>query len=565
MDMNVADLRPFQPPLVQSVTEDEYDDDSPTKYDDHHEDVDKQVLVSEHHMNHQQFQHHHNSADPHAALVDQVRSNNNGNANNSNSNNNREALAYLLRYETMVRQQEAEDMATIDHTRPCVERLQELAGMHMNSSGKHSNSSTFQQAEDVLTQEISYAQLKTALEQLEQSHLEQQQVVKGGDEAATATREFMTTDRQLMMVLRLLTKSVPATTDTDTDSASSNTSSEEDQDTNNNKYNISNLTITWAEFLQCYKTCIVGMMTLQHLPASNSANSQVRARTRDRTLSMLSLFEPPTTGNNKNNRTSNLLLLQQQQQEAFDVRRPGVDRLAQLSSPSSLLSSRSFFKISKKKRRAIIIAAAAALIGIIMTVVVSTTYSSGSTSSPFKADPVVVVTNNDVESAWEAPAEAIQQASSSFYNDKEASMFVQQQQQPKQQSSPSPFFSRTPLVVEKRGAVPVRHAVASSTFTAAAPLTAQPQFANISYTSHHPTTENMVAPAMIGGVVGCLGAPLLVSGLQGVLKAAVTAVGGSTFSTSSLLVPVLAGMGALVAVTSVVRGIWTVLKSFVGH
>lgn len=42
--------------------------------------------------------------DPHAALVDHVRSDN---------HSNREALAYLLRYETMVRQQEAEDMATL--------------------------------------------------------------------------------------------------------------------------------------------------------------------------------------------------------------------------------------------------------------------------------------------------------------------------------------------------------------------------------------------------------------------------------------------------------------------
>lgn len=42
--------------------------------------------------------------DPHAALVDHVRADN---------RNNREALAYLLRYETMVRQQEAEDMATL--------------------------------------------------------------------------------------------------------------------------------------------------------------------------------------------------------------------------------------------------------------------------------------------------------------------------------------------------------------------------------------------------------------------------------------------------------------------
>ena len=36
-----------------------------------------------------------------------------------------QALAYLLRYETMVRQQEAEDMATLAHIRPCLQRLEE--------------------------------------------------------------------------------------------------------------------------------------------------------------------------------------------------------------------------------------------------------------------------------------------------------------------------------------------------------------------------------------------------------------------------------------------------------
>ena len=79
-----------------------------------------------------------------------------------------------------------------------------------------------------------------------------------------------------------------------------------------------------------------------------------------------------------------------------------------------------------------------------------------------------------------------------------------------------------------------------------------------------------VAPAMIGGVVGCLGAPLMVAGLQSIIKQAAvtaTAIGGSVSAASigstGLLVPVLAGMGALLAVTSVVRGIWTVLHGLV--
>jgi hypothetical protein len=579
MNMHVADLRPLQIPLVQSVTEDE-DDDSPTKYDEH-EHVDN--VSSEHHHPHENMNHpHHYSVDPHAALVDQVRS---ARDHDNNTNNSREALAYLLRYETMVRQQEAEDMATIDHMRPCVERLQELAGMNMNENTDYETAHT----EDVLTQEISYGQLKTALKRLEQSQ-------HGESENATAANsEFMTTDRQLMMVLRLLTKSVPATStsdsDTDTDSA---TTSEEDQDNN------SHLTITWAEFLQCYKTCIVGMLTLQHLPAN--ANSQVRARTRDRTLSMLSLFQPPTTfagaaSSNNNNGNDNLLSLRQHAQ-AFDVRRPGVDRLA--TAPSS--SSRRLFKNlnSKKKQRAIM-AVAAALTAIIMIMApASTTYSGGvgsSSSNPFEVDPIVV-TNNGVEIASEDPSASILQTVFSFTSNKgkEASMLVQQQQQPKQQSMPSTFFSRTPLVVEKRGAVPVRQAVTSP--TTAPPLTAPHELMTLP--APHPTNERIgsVAPAMIGGVVGCLGAPLLVAGLQGTLNQAAvtataiggsasapllvaglqgilkqaavtaTAIGGSAsaiIGSTGLLVPVLAGMGALLAVTSVVRGIWAVLNSLMRH
>jgi hypothetical protein len=556
VDMNVADLRPHQLPLVQSVTEDE-DDDSPIKFDKYeHEGVDKHVS-SEHHMNHhhENINQHHYSVDPHAALVDQVRST----SRDSNNNNNREALAYLLRYETMVRQQEAEDMATIDHMRPCVERLQELAGINRNSTNMNYQTA---HTEDVLTQEISYGQLKTALERLEQSqhNVESEKAAT----AAAATCEFMTTDRQLMMVLRLLTKSVPSTTsisDSDTESASSS-SSDEGPDN-------SHLTITWAEFLQCYKTCIVGMLTLQHLPANT--NSQVRARTRDRTLSMLSLFQPPTTfaqaaASRKNNDNDSLSLLQQHAQ-AFDIRRPGVESLASPLSRSAYLKTLN----RKKKRRTIIaVAAAAALIGLIMIMApVSTTNSDESTtSSPFEVDPIVV-TNNDLEIASEGPSASALQTAFSFTskNGKESSIWVQQQQQPKQQSLPSTFFSRTPLVVEKRGVVPVRQAATSPTTTL--PLTATQEF--MALPAPHPTNESMVsiAPAMIGGVVGCLGAPLLVAGLQGILRQAAvtaTAIGGSaSIGSTGLLIPVLAGMGALLTVTSVVRGIWAMLNKLVRH
>ena len=184
--------------------------------------------------------------DPHAALVDRVRSDN---------RNNREALAYLLRYETMVRQQEAEDMATMSHLRPCLERLNELLPHEMrqyhhqqqqpdhHSDAGDSPSSTKDDPDTVWTRQFSYRGLRKALEVLE----------------SQGPTEFMTTDRQLMMILRLLTQS------------------EREKSA-----------LTWAELVQCYKTCIAGMTTLQHLPNAD----ETRQRARDRTLAMLALFEP---------------------------------------------------------------------------------------------------------------------------------------------------------------------------------------------------------------------------------------------------------------------------------
>jgi hypothetical protein len=174
--------------------------------------------------------------DPHAALVKDVMHPQDGETENRG-----DAIAYLLRYETMVRQQEAEDMAVLAHIRPCVSRLLQLLGV------QHA-------MDDVqfVTQEISFQQLKQACNNLEEEQEKKQRT------------EFITSDRQLMMVLRLLTQKVSSDSTT---------------------------CITWAEFIQCYKVCIAGMLTLQHLPP----DSAVRERAKDRTLAMLSLFEPPST------------------------------------------------------------------------------------------------------------------------------------------------------------------------------------------------------------------------------------------------------------------------------
>lgn len=154
------------------------------------------------------------------------------------------ALSYLLRYETMVRQQEAEDLATLNHLQPCLQRLEVLAGISENQ----------RKQPYLLTREISYSALRRALRILDES-----------DEQS----EHITTDRQLMMVLRLMTQKAG--------------DGEEDGD--------EELFVSWAEVFQAYKTCIAGMLTLQHLPPT----STVRSRARDRTLALLSLYGSPTT------------------------------------------------------------------------------------------------------------------------------------------------------------------------------------------------------------------------------------------------------------------------------
>jgi len=167
-----------------------------------------------------------------------------------------DAMAYLLRYETMVRQQEAEDMAVLAHIRPCVNRLLELIGQKPVV------------AEDLqfLAHEISFVDLQKAVRKLE--HLQKHQ------QHNNRPIEHLTTDRQLMMVLRLLTQKV------------------DKRATNNSSTTATATTmITWAEVVQCYKVCIAGMLTLQHLPHDTA----IRARARDRTLAMLSLFESPST------------------------------------------------------------------------------------------------------------------------------------------------------------------------------------------------------------------------------------------------------------------------------
>jgi hypothetical protein len=202
------------------------------------------------------------------------------------------ALEFLLRYETMVRQQEAENMSVVSHLKPCLERLQELVfkeGQDLPSSnsevvrtnGKETSSDAIT---DDLKRTISYSDLRKGLDILDRK-VQERKVLSGpgNDTTSCVVPEFMLTDRQFMMVLRILTSSVSHELSDDS-------------------------LITWAEIIQCYKICISGMVALEHLTLSperkqmttvedNHQETGHRQRVRDRTLTVLSFFKAHPFGN----------------------------------------------------------------------------------------------------------------------------------------------------------------------------------------------------------------------------------------------------------------------------
>lgn len=378
--------------------------------------------------------------DSHAALVDTVR---------GNGKEHRDALAYLLRYETMVRQQEAEDMATLSHIRPCVERLQELAGIENAQKSYATWSDT---TADVLTDVVSFAQLKTALDNLE---------------CSTGT-EFLATDRQLMMVLRMLTSK---TTEMDAD-----------------------VKITWAEFLQCYKTCIVGMMTLQHLSSSDD-----RSRARDRTLSMLSLFEPPSTKLFNEDRHIDSRAL-----TAERARRPGVPMPLQ----------RRTLRSSKRSKQ--LVAGILLILASVAGLAFHISMSSGIQTNPLRSKIDTIGEQDNSPPPMMSPA------------------------------LPSSSFTTSPLVMPETANLKVENLPEATLAFATVDF-----FHPGSPDHYEPAVESMTFPVLVGGMVGLVGAPLAVTGLQ-ILKTGLSA--GSIVS-SSIFVAGLASMASFS-----VRGFFAVLS-----
>ena len=114
--------------------------------------------------------------------------------------------------------------------------------------------------------------------------IEQQEITTTTTAAAAEDKyKLIKTDQQFMFVLKTICSSF------DADDMIINESSSNTHTNNTNKNSTTTCeeeTISWGEFLQFYRMCVVGMQTLEALPTG----TLIRNRAKDRTLRMLSLF-----------------------------------------------------------------------------------------------------------------------------------------------------------------------------------------------------------------------------------------------------------------------------------
>jgi hypothetical protein len=148
---------------------------------------------------------------------------------------------YLNHYEIMLQRQEDENVATLAHLKPMLEVLEALA--RGRNTAVIPNTDIIYYDRTTLLKEFQFGDLQKAVNRLQ---------------VRDTQFDFIQTDRQFMLVLKLLTE---------TNSAKTSQS------------------ISWAEIAHCYRICVTGMQTLQDLP-----QGRIRMLTRERTMSSLQLF-----------------------------------------------------------------------------------------------------------------------------------------------------------------------------------------------------------------------------------------------------------------------------------
>jgi hypothetical protein len=148
---------------------------------------------------------------------------------------------YLNHYEIMLQRQEDENVATLAHLKPMLEVLEALA--RGSNTAVIPNTDVIYYDRTTLLKEFQFGDLQKAVNRLQ---------------LRDTQFDFIQTDRQFMLVLKLLTESSSAKTCQ---------------------------SISWAEIAHCYRICVNGMQTLQDLP-----QGRIRNQARERTMASLQLF-----------------------------------------------------------------------------------------------------------------------------------------------------------------------------------------------------------------------------------------------------------------------------------
>mmetsp|Transcript_4791 Transcript_4791/g.10175 ORF Transcript_4791/g.10175 Transcript_4791/m.10175 type:complete len:498 (+) Transcript_4791:172-1665(+) len=230
------------------------------------------------------------------------------------SQTERASLEALLRYETMVRAQDAEYQATSLHLRPLFDAIKELARREENSKkggrkgggggifGFGRSFPSKKRASVVSEECLEFEDIKSVY-----------RLLSSTDEAAKGSRDvsqqLLRSDRQLIYILELL--------------------SDVNSDSGAGKSEIA-ATITFAEFVQCYEMAVGGMQCIQQTIGEDAF--EIRRRVVDRTTSNIRSFGP---GGDESNGSL-------QQQSAKSLRRLSSSSQQGLTTNAGTLSSRIF-------------------------------------------------------------------------------------------------------------------------------------------------------------------------------------------------------------------------------
>ena len=166
-----------------------------------------------------------------------------------------EQESYLIRYEHMMKEQEMEQICTMSHVQSLLEILEDLL---FEGQDKAYRNHTSRNDENILLKEFSLKELKEVQEKIEHSN----------------EFDIIKTDKQFLMVLEIICEDKNYCTAVD--------SSEKKQEK-----------ISWAEIIQCYRICVVGMQTLEII----GSHGTIRKRAKERTLAVLSLYQKSSSAN----------------------------------------------------------------------------------------------------------------------------------------------------------------------------------------------------------------------------------------------------------------------------